>query len=99
MLVYCPSCDKSVNIGSQSRYDVFICNCGRRFRGIYAKVNELHRWALGWWIPSSDQSIWPENKGQTPCPFCSEWVDSRITGYWPEVCRCCTRSLPIEEVK
>lgn len=98
MWLYCPSCSKSVDVGNNSRYEIFSCTCGRKFRGVWAKVNEIHRWGLGWWIPRNDASIWPENRGKTPCPFCGEWVNSRTTGYWPSVCQHCTRDLPIDEI-
>jgi len=98
MWVYCPDCNSSVSTGTHSRYGVFSCTCGRKFRGIWAEVNEIHRWLVGFWIPPNDPSIWPENRGKTPCPYCGQWVSGRITGYWPVVCPHCTRDLPTDNV-
>lgn len=88
MKLICPKCGTRNNIGSASRYDVFLCrSCGWHFRGLHANHT------FGSWL--SD----PFFAFVTACPHCSSAIrlakaSNRVGVVGPDVCHDCGRDLP-----
>lgn len=110
MKLHCPTCNRAVDIGDASRYEVFTCACGRQFRGLHAE--ECLTDYLFWKFAGVPMRIFTfglfgridQNKlNSTCCPHCNAEIgiaNSReflgVTG--PECCWACTRKLPTEAV-
>lgn len=108
MKLHCPSCDRKLEIGNASRYDVFACPCGRNFRGIHAEdslldalvenlVFPLHLLTGGLFYKGVTE------RNSTACPFChAEIKVSSDPNYFgvvgPDYCWACTKKLPTEAV-
>jgi hypothetical protein len=99
MKLKCPSCRAKVDIGSSSRYHVFGCGCGRRFRGINADIAGLD-WLVGHYLTFSGKY---DNYSETPCPYCSAGIPLEPSSEFmgvdaPDVCWACGRDLPTDPV-
>lgn len=108
MKLYCPTCDRMIDIGSASRFDVFSCPCGRQFRGIHAGeglldvvveklVFPFHLLTAGIFYNG------PTLLNQTPCPYCHAAIKVSPSSEYkgveaPEYCWACTNKLPTDAV-
>lgn len=106
MKLHCPTCNRPVVIGNASRYKVFGCACGRKFRGIHAE--ECLADYLFWKFAGPTMRLFTfglagridQNKlNYTFCPYCDAEISisySRVflgvTG--PSNCWACTNKLP-----
>jgi len=110
MKLHCPTCNRPVDIGNASRYEVFTCACGRRFRGIHAE--ECLADYLFWKFAGVPMRLMTfglfgrldTNKlNYTRCPYCDAEIGIEgnrdtlgVTG--PSHCWACTNKLPTEPV-
>lgn len=108
MKLHCPTCNRKIDIGHASRFDVFSCPCGRQFRGIHAEeglldvvaeklVFPLHLLTAGIFYKG------PSLLNQTPCPHCHASIkvapSTEFKGVeTPEHCWACTHKLPTDAV-
>ncbi len=89
IVLQCPNCDGSVNIGYTTRFNLFECShCRHRFRGIYARtslIKHIARTTIDAVI-GFGRGAGYETAGVTPCPYCHSQVtiDARVCAY----CRC-----------
>lgn len=97
MKLHCPSCSSLVNVKGKSRYNIYVCKCGRRFRGLYASIS-LTDWYLKKFTPFIDGYIYAN---KTPCPHCNynillmEELDRKPVGWrGPDWCPYCNEELP-----
>lgn len=108
MKIICPTCDTNMEIGSQSRYAIFTCSCGRKFRGIYAEVNMVNVVANKFgslFIPLYNAIVRPSvNWDETECPNCWSSIplaeNPQYQGFIsPSSCWSCGCKLPTSIVK
>jgi hypothetical protein len=110
MKLHCPTCNRSVDIGHASRYKVFACACGRKFRGIHAEecLADYLFWKFAG-VPMRLMTfglfgrIDTNTLNYTRCPFCDAEIGisySReffgVTG--PSHCWACTNKLSTDPV-
>lgn len=110
MKLHCPTCNRPVDIGNASRYEVFTCACGRKFRGIHAEECLLDY--LFWKYAGVPVRLLTfgqfgrldQNKLTiTSCPFCDSEIgisyNSKYLGVTgPSHCWACTNKLPTDPV-
>jgi len=91
-----------MDIGSASRFDIFTCTCGRRFRGIGAELAGVDFIVNKYLNPLKFLSTEYESAGHTPCPYCSAAIplsSSRFPGVeTPDYCWSCTKQLPTSRI-
>lgn len=96
MKLLCPRCKAGKEIGSASRFCVFVCDsCGNHFRGIHAEVAKWNRlWKS---LFTFDNSVYWYNR--TGCPNCGGLVplveNPSGPGFTaPATCMYCGHDLP-----
>jgi hypothetical protein len=108
--LHCPTCNKPVDIGNASRFELFTCACRRKFRGIHA--DECLADYLFWKFAGVPVRLLTfglagridRNKlNYTSCPFCDAEISITYTGQYkgvegPSHCWACTRKLPDDPV-
>jgi len=100
MKLICPSCQSRVDIGAESRYDIFTCNCGRRFRGIWANLAALDFVVNKYLNPLS--LFWGDSyelPNHTACPYCNSRIRIGDGGSSsPSHCWACGKGLPTSRI-
>ncbi len=104
------TCNRAVDIGDASGYEVFACTCGREFRGIHAA--ECLADHLYWKFADPTVRVFTmglagridnNTLGLTCCPYCHVEIGIRNNPQHPDVtgpgnCWVCTRRWPTEPV-
>lgn len=97
MKIKCPKCNKPMEIGDQSRFEIFRCgSCQYAFVGLEAELSPLNQ-VLGFFFGTGREFNYL-NIGKTPCQHCGAaiqlWHHKDRPGYeGPSACHSCGRKL------